>query len=151
MLVQFSNVFESQCYLSVVFNPVDPVTGTEVGAKMKRGKKRERALSADANNSPPPKKLAAVRELSDRDPDAAYNFEWLKAVKLTNVASLAHWAKHWFRYQMITINPYLSHEECLLLAAGSYTAAPTRINLTAEKCSLFLTFQRLLLIAFDRL
>jgi hypothetical protein len=105
---------------------------------MKRGKKHEHALSADVKNSPPPKKLAAVWELSDRDPDATYNFEWLKVVKLTNVASLAHWAKHWFWYQMIMINSYFSHKKCLLLAAGSYTATPTRINLTAEKCSLFL-------------
>ena len=119
-------IFKANFFFLVVFNPIDPITGLEVGASKKSGKKRERSSSAtlehiDAGPSAS-KKVATEELISMRSNKTGYTFIWFRQHKLNNLIVLAKWAKLKFRHGLLTNgNPYPDIEARLLLGGESYT------------------------------
>jgi hypothetical protein len=138
----------------LVLNPIDPVTGIDVSAGKKHGKKRQRSVSAgaEAADSAPLKKVASNKPKED---GKVYSFKWFAVNQLYNVAKFATWAKYRFRFDMITVaqpatgsKPYLTCEERILLAQECYIVAQTTVVDAPEIGSSFLVF---ILTPWDRI
>jgi hypothetical protein len=141
-LSTFLLFYDTDNQFPLVLNPIDPTTGLEVGASQ-RGKKRERSGSAtldQVSEASSSKKVAMEKTTPNLDPNC-YTFKAFAVWKLINIIKLAKWAKHHFRFILITEPPgYLTSEEKIALSTTSYQISKTtHANFQPEIGNSFLT------------